>query len=346
MPTRTEVIQALRARDIFRTDDMAIILDYLEQEAGSSDTAARDNVLRSWRDVEEYTTSDLRRIYDYVDTLLTPAVTFVEFTQGLRDRDFMSLRLANYLLDMIDAACSINCGGSATLTDATGSSYTLSGVAHGLGDSKVGMIFAWLKSGTQNGTVPPIFSFGGDTFGGLSMGADSFTIPNGIRVEGADVGGSGRLRLESDTNLPTDGSWVAIFVSWDLATPGSGRMYLQTQGAAAVDVTDEITFTDTELDLNGDTGTWMGNATTNNLLDWEIPTLVVDSAVSMDFALAADREKFVTAAGQPVDIGDDAAIALGQVAEFYRADGSIVGDAGWTINATEVAPTSVDGPGA
>ncbi len=105
MPTRTEVIQALRARDLFRRDDMGFIMDYLEQTAfNQSDQTARDNVVLGWSDVEEYTEKDLERIYDYVSVLGTPAVSFAVFKQGLRDRDFMSLRLVNYVLDLIDAA--------------------------------------------------------------------------------------------------------------------------------------------------------------------------------------------------------------------------------------------------
>jgi len=81
---------------------MAFILSYLEERAGATDTVARDNVLEGWRDHEEFNTSDLERIYDYASVLGTPAISFTEFTQGLRDRDFLSRRLVEYIMDLFD----------------------------------------------------------------------------------------------------------------------------------------------------------------------------------------------------------------------------------------------------
>lgn len=104
MPTRTEVIQALRARDELQNRDIAQILDYLEQEAGSS-SSTRGTILRSRRRTQdEITPRDLRSIYDYLAELGTPASTSAEFIQGVRRRDIMSIALANHMMDLIDGA--------------------------------------------------------------------------------------------------------------------------------------------------------------------------------------------------------------------------------------------------
>lgn len=104
MATRTEVIQALHARDELQNRDITLILDYLEQEAGSS-SSTRDTILRSRRRIQdEVTPRDIGAIYDYLAELGTPAVNKNIFVQLLRRRDIVSRRLGNIILDLIDAA--------------------------------------------------------------------------------------------------------------------------------------------------------------------------------------------------------------------------------------------------
>lgn len=104
MPTRIEVIQGLRARDEFQNRDIALILDYLEQEASSS-SSTRASILNSRRRTQdEVSRRDLAAIYNYLAELGTPASTIAGFLRSLaRRRDIVSRKMVNLLMDEIDA---------------------------------------------------------------------------------------------------------------------------------------------------------------------------------------------------------------------------------------------------
>jgi hypothetical protein len=105
MPTRTQVIQTLRARDELQNRDIALILDYLEQEANDS-SSTRSAILRNRRRIQdEVTERDLTAIYNYLAELGTPANTIARFLNRLaRRRDIVSRKLVNLLMDEIDAS--------------------------------------------------------------------------------------------------------------------------------------------------------------------------------------------------------------------------------------------------
>jgi len=102
MPTRTEVIQALRARDVYRTEDLALMLDYLEQESGGSNPTLRANLEGDLHNHDVISPKGLERIYDYVQDLGAAALTKREFLGGVLSRDNLSRRLVNYILDLVD----------------------------------------------------------------------------------------------------------------------------------------------------------------------------------------------------------------------------------------------------
>lgn len=104
MPTRTEVLQQLRARDELQNRDLALLLDYLEEVAGAS-SGTRDTILSSRRRIQdEITPQDFERLYNYLAELGTPANTFAAFSRVLRRRDILSRQLANFVMDEIDGA--------------------------------------------------------------------------------------------------------------------------------------------------------------------------------------------------------------------------------------------------
>lgn len=104
MPTRTEVIQALRARDELQNRDLALLLDYLEQVAGSS-SGTRATILASRRRIQdEVTPRDIEAIYNYLAELGTPANGFEILRRLLRRRDLFGIQVANFIMDEIDGA--------------------------------------------------------------------------------------------------------------------------------------------------------------------------------------------------------------------------------------------------
>jgi len=219
MPTRIEVIQSLRARDVIRNDDLNSILDYIDQGAGSSNAAARNALLRDWRDREEVAVNDLERIYDYTALLGTPVVSFVEFVQGVRDRDFVSLRLVNYMLDMVDAA----------------------GLVFGAG-LKLRYKFSDLSTMWQDaGRTTPVTGNGDNIEAIDGIGSDPITlfstaavptldtVTNGV-TSGAFAGSCLATALANSILRPK--SWAAVFSNSGVASTGYAMAYQSLGGAA------------------------------------------------------------------------------------------------------------------
>jgi hypothetical protein len=103
MPTRAEVQQAFRARDEFQNRDMGQIMDYLEQEAGSSSGTRATVVDSQVRTQDAVTQRDLEAIYNYAAELGTPVSTLEAFLEAVAvRRDIVSRALVDHILDLID----------------------------------------------------------------------------------------------------------------------------------------------------------------------------------------------------------------------------------------------------
>lgn len=101
---RGDVFRLQAAKDEVRPTDIANILDHLEDLAATSNAAARAAAL-DIRDINQLSSSDMSRLYDYVALLGSPVLTKTQFLhRRMRDRDFMSRRSLEYILDLVDSA--------------------------------------------------------------------------------------------------------------------------------------------------------------------------------------------------------------------------------------------------
>lgn len=101
---RGDVFRLQAAKDEVRPTDIANILDHLEDLAATSNAAARAAAL-DIRDINQISSSDMSRLYDYVALLGSPVLTKTQFLhRRMRDRDFMSRRSLEYILDLVDSA--------------------------------------------------------------------------------------------------------------------------------------------------------------------------------------------------------------------------------------------------
>jgi hypothetical protein len=114
----------MRSRDETQERDLNLLLDYIDQEAGASDAAARANILRR-RNILYTDRKDLRRIYNYLDLLGTPVGTLRNFTRQIRERDIISRRFINVLLDQMDAGFYVGEYEQAVLADGVTSFFKM-----------------------------------------------------------------------------------------------------------------------------------------------------------------------------------------------------------------------------
>jgi hypothetical protein len=183
----------------------------------------------------------------------------------------------------------------------------------GAADSKSGILSLWARFD------------GGD---GSQLNFMSQTVANAVLVARA---ASGAIAIQGTNSVPTiilsigttgtgyveGATWYHILSSWDLATPGSGRMYIN-------DVSDyaETTYTDGTINYAGPDNFAVG-ATTAGAQKFNgcLAELYFAPGQYLDFDTAANRRKFISAAGKPIYLGVDGSLPTGTAPIIYLHTG-------------------------
>lgn len=208
-------------------------------------------------------------------------------------------------------------------------------------DGKTGSFFFWVR--------PTVSIVAGGTQWVASDNTAAqfdmfFTTTPGLTLTLEDIGSTVILDLEADGTHPQVDVWTACFISWDLLTT-SAEMWHQEINQAAVDV--GAIQTATNLDVAWSELTefnWHANAAPSNALPLKSMGLSQFwfSLTDMDFSQAANREKFVTTDGRPLDLGS-AGDAPGVVPELWSPVGH-PRDENATLDAGNQAMIPINGP--
>lgn len=140
-------------------------------------------------------------------------------------------------------------------------------------------------------------------------------------VFGSDPVASNRLAITSSNVYSTGTTWIHLLASWNLTIAGSGRLYIS-------DVSDYIEVHYTNLDIDYTQTKWnvgVLNALSGaNIFNGGMAELYFATGQYLDFSLAANRRKFITATGKPVNLGVDGSRPTGVVPIVYLrvADGA------------------------
>jgi hypothetical protein len=160
----------------------------------------------------------------------------------------------------------------------------------------------WVKSANDGAEV--------EIHQGVGGCWDFFKRPsNQFQVYSIGLGCSGvRNKIFSDTTLVVASGWVCIMVSSDGST---NQMYF-----GDTDVTSsQATSTSTEDHTFNSTWGAAGNATAK--WNGDLAELYIDLDNRTDFSVEANRRKFFSATGTPVDLGDDGSNPSGSSPVVY-----------------------------
>ena len=206
-------------------------------------------------------------------------------------------------------------------------------------DGDQGTFFCWVKYVLPS--LGSIFELQGSGSGQFFVQPQSDGQTN---VLGENTAGVAVLTELSTVDKLPSGVWTAIMVSWDLTSPVANYFFQPLDGAAINVANVDIPVIGT-IDLDGTPASIYGGSGTGiNLLGVCFSQLMMDNTVYTDFSIPANREKFVTSAGKPKDLGADASPALGFPAEFYLPNGDIRGVPNWLLVGGNIAVVSAPGP--
>lgn len=177
-------------------------------------------------------------------------------------------------------------------------------------DSKVGLTSLWIRLDADGATQR--------IMAGAIGAADRFNVihlsSNKFRVFGTDAGGTIKLSMATVLTYTSGATWLHVLFSWDLANDNK-FIYINDVSDLAV-----TTFLDAAIDHTGDE--FMVGALSDG-------STKVNGCLSelwfgleyLDLSVAANRRKFIDAAGKPVDLGADGSTPTGTQPLLYLPDG-------------------------
>lgn len=183
----------------------------------------------------------------------------------------------------------------------------------GISDGKALTISLWVKFNGDDGVLQHLLQ---NTSGRVGLNKQA---GNTLRLTAGSATNE-LVRLNSTITLTADGNWHHVLVSCDKAVEGRAHLFIDgvDRLSTAIFLSDEVDGNVEEIDLAR--GEWSvgaavlgdGNTDFNGCLS----ELWMDD-VYIDFSIQANREKFRSAAGKPVDLGSDGSTPTGSAPGLY-----------------------------
>jgi hypothetical protein len=171
-------------------------------------------------------------------------------------------------------------------------------------DGKTGTVSYWVKFNGDGAEINVYSNTGG---------RHRFyrTAGNKILFRGQTVAGANILVLTSTTSIVAASGWTHVLASWNLATPEAYLYINGTDDEAAGSTETNATIERTVA--NHSVGDDVGGS---GLLNADIADLWI-SWEYVDITQAANRAKFISASGKPVDLGADGSVPTGTAPIMY-----------------------------
>lgn len=217
----------------------------------------------------------------------------------------------------------------------------------GVADSKLGIFSCWVRlDGTPFGGE--ILSLSDAVSGGNTLFKVTPEFGGKINIYGFASGPASCLRLRSNSTYSASGTWLHVLASWDMATGGTARLYIND-----VDECDAVTYNNLDLDYTLNDTAVGSNTAGANKFDGCLAEVYFAPGQYLDFSLAHHRRKFISATGKPVHLGLTGSLPTGTPPAIYLHldDGESVSNfyinrsgTSWDFSITGALATASDSP--
>lgn len=198
---------------------------------------------------------------------------------------------------------------SAVPAQFNGSSYLTRGSFTGQADSKLWTIAGWFKPGNDGVAEGLIYDFrsssNGFTYFYHRVSGDYLQL-RGCLAGDADTE---ILNMRSSDGVFVEGNWFWIGVSVNMANSAQRHMYKNDTNVFQ----SASTYTNALIDFTLDSPGWFvgANGLASARYTGGIADLWMALGVYIDFSVEANRRKFISATGKPVDLGLDGSNPIG-----------------------------------
>lgn len=197
--------------------------------------------------------------------------------------------------------------------DGTNDYMARGGNPTGIADGKTGTLSLWARIDADAASMGFLFAGTGAFVPRLACQWSA----SRMNLQCRDAASNIILLVQSSASYPVGSSWVNVLASWDLSI-GARHFYVN-------DVSDKAGFdsgSDAEIDYT--TTNWFigANFPTSALMNGALAEVFFHTSY-IDLSQEANRRKFISASGKPVDLGSVGSIPLGVTPLIYQhlADG-------------------------
>ena len=198
--------------------------------------------------------------------------------------------------------------------DGTNDYLLLSSEFTGISDGKQGTISAWVKfDAAQDGNEQRLFVMGdAPTDFAIQLHRQPSGGSQAISISAFNTGGTKILDIDTTAAINSADGWVNVLASWDLSDTNKRHLYINDSSDLSV-----VTYTDDNIDYDlsgrgaGNDNVSVGaNIDGADKLDGKMSDLWFNTSY-IDLSVEANRRKFITSGGEPVNLGSDGSAPTG-----------------------------------
>jgi len=180
----------------------------------------------------------------------------------------------------------------------------------GASNSKSGIFSVWARFDGGNGAQ---LNFMSQTVADAVLIARA--VSGAIAIQGTNSAPTVILSIETaSTGYVASATWYHMLAAWDLAVPGSGRIYVN-------DVSDyaENLYTNDTINYAGPTNFSVGASTAGaQKFNGCLAELYFAPGQYLDFSVVANRRKFISAGRRPIFLGTNGSLPTGTAPLIYK----------------------------
>ncbi len=175
----------------------------------------------------------------------------------------------------------------------------------GVSDGRLGTFSCWYKRfGTGLDIIYQVSS-------SANLQIDFQSSGNGHKLRFTALQGTPDMAFETIGSQTVDSLWHHVMASWDRTT-GTFHLYIDGVDDLNVITTGQV------VTIDYTAGTTLGSTFSSAFhLNAELVDFWIDYTVAIDFSVAANRLKFISATGKPVFLGDNGELPLGGSPEVF-----------------------------
>ena len=190
--------------------------------------------------------------------------------------------------------------------DGTNDFLARGGGLTGVSDGKTGLFSVWFRKDGGDSAFREICSASTLKFRQYILNT------NVLKIEGRNAANTLIFDITTTGTFLTSASYVHILASWDLGTAGRRHIFV-----GDVEDTNQNTFTDDDIDYTAADWGIGGLPSGSNKFNGCLSEMYF-ALEWLDITVEANRRKFSTAAGKPVDLGADGSLPTGTAAIIYE----------------------------